>query len=208
MEVHIVPTIFDIKYFTCSRRCLSLTLCRCLNVLQQRSCALDRLAGCKLTEKCCEVVASALESAHSQLKVLDLSNNNLQKSEERLFRALQSQHCKLESLRFVFLYGYKVTEVKTKIKICSQQLLCKITTVHLIKFDNIFCRLVHCKLLGKSCKLLATGLQSPTTALIELDLSDNNLQDSVTPIFSAIPNCKLEKIRFCVLTYIIGLCIM
>ncbi|XP_062387581.1 uncharacterized protein LOC134076507 [Sardina pilchardus] len=119
-----------------------------------RSCKKALLAGCKLTDKCCEVVASALESSHSHLRELDLSHNDLQKSEERLFKGLQSQHCKLESLR-----------------------------------------LVHCKLLGKSCKILASALQ-PTSALTKLDLSDNNLQDSVMPVFSAImnPHSKLESL--------------
>ena len=62
-----------------------------------------RLDDCKLTEKCFEVVASALSSAHSILTEIDLSHNDLQKSEERLLRGVLSQHCKLESLRSVCL---------------------------------------------------------------------------------------------------------
>ena len=62
-----------------------------------------RLADCKLTEKSCEIVASALQSANSPLRQLDLSQNDLQKSGEMLGSALQSPNCKLETLRSVIL---------------------------------------------------------------------------------------------------------
>ena len=62
-----------------------------------------RLAGCKITEKSCEIVASALQSANTPLRELDLSQNDLQKSLEKLLSALQSPNCKLETLRSVIL---------------------------------------------------------------------------------------------------------
>lgn len=50
--------------------------------------------------QCCETVASALLSANSCLRELDLSNNELQDSGvEWLTAGVKSPHCKLEILR-------------------------------------------------------------------------------------------------------------
>ncbi|XP_029584967.1 NLR family CARD domain-containing protein 3 [Salmo trutta] len=63
-----------------------------------------RLAGCKLTEASCEVLASVLSSNPSHLIELDLSNNDLKDSGvKRLSAGLGKPHCKLETLRSVFL---------------------------------------------------------------------------------------------------------
>ncbi|KAL6491461.1 hypothetical protein MHYP_G00018060, partial [Metynnis hypsauchen] len=66
------------------------------------------LAGCDLTINSCETLCSALQSANSSLKELDLSNNDLQDSGVVLLCAgLKSLHCKLEILR---LSGCMVTD--------------------------------------------------------------------------------------------------
>ncbi|KAL7875371.1 hypothetical protein AOLI_G00103340 [Acnodon oligacanthus] len=66
------------------------------------------LAGCDLTINSCETLCSALQSANSSLKELDLSNNDLQDSGVVLLCAgLKSLHCKLELLR---LSGCMVTD--------------------------------------------------------------------------------------------------
>uniref|UniRef100_A0A4W4GJ07 RING-type domain-containing protein n=1 Tax=Electrophorus electricus TaxID=8005 RepID=A0A4W4GJ07_ELEEL len=58
------------------------------------------LAGCRLTMNSCETMASALQSANSSLKELDLTNNGLKDSGVKLLSAgLNSSHCKLEILR-------------------------------------------------------------------------------------------------------------
>ncbi|XP_062389464.1 NLR family CARD domain-containing protein 3-like [Sardina pilchardus] len=64
-----------------------------------RCCKKALLAGCNLTETSYEIVASALQSGNSPLRELDLSQNDLQKSGEKLVSALQSPNCKLETLR-------------------------------------------------------------------------------------------------------------
>uniref|UniRef100_A0A3B3QQF2 NACHT domain-containing protein n=1 Tax=Paramormyrops kingsleyae TaxID=1676925 RepID=A0A3B3QQF2_9TELE len=62
------------------------------------------LNSCKLTEKYCEVLASALRPNSSHLRELDLSDNDLQDSGVRLLSAgLRDSHCKLEILRSVLL---------------------------------------------------------------------------------------------------------
>ncbi|XP_072567647.1 NLR family CARD domain-containing protein 3-like isoform X2 [Paramormyrops kingsleyae] len=66
------------------------------------------LNSCRLTDTCCEVLASALRSNSSQLTDLDLSDNKLQDSGVKLLSAgLGDSHCKLEILRLSFC---RVTE--------------------------------------------------------------------------------------------------
>lgn len=58
------------------------------------------LANCNLTETSCENITSALQSANSPLRELDLSNNDLQDSGLKLlYEGLKSVKCKLEILR-------------------------------------------------------------------------------------------------------------
>ncbi|KAJ8250129.1 hypothetical protein COCON_G00233450 [Conger conger] len=64
-------------------------------------CKLHRLGlnSCDLTEKSCEIVASALQSSNSPLRDLDLSCNNLGDSGVKLLCAgLMSPNCKLQRL--------------------------------------------------------------------------------------------------------------
>ncbi|XP_056310288.1 NACHT, LRR and PYD domains-containing protein 3 [Danio aesculapii] len=75
--------------------------------LKSLNCRLNtlRLPGCNLTDKCCEVLSSALQSSNSPLRELDLSNNKLQDSGVKLICAgLKSQ------LNILRLSGCLVTE--------------------------------------------------------------------------------------------------
>ncbi|KAL7875346.1 hypothetical protein AOLI_G00103090, partial [Acnodon oligacanthus] len=70
-------------------------------------CRKARLIGCNLTKDSCEILCSALQSANSCLKELELSNNDLKDSGVKLLSdGLKSLHCKLEILR---LSGCMVT---------------------------------------------------------------------------------------------------
>lgn len=58
------------------------------------------LTGCRLGERSCEALASVLQSRNSNVKVLDLSNNDLKDSGVKLLSSgIASPHCKLEVLR-------------------------------------------------------------------------------------------------------------
>ncbi|XP_028820729.1 NLR family CARD domain-containing protein 3-like isoform X2 [Denticeps clupeoides] len=70
--------------------------------LESSCCKLEtlRLQYCSLSAVSCSVLSSTLRSNSSRLRLLDLSNNNLQDSGvELLSTALEDPHCKLEDLR-------------------------------------------------------------------------------------------------------------
>ncbi|XP_062394241.1 NACHT, LRR and PYD domains-containing protein 3-like isoform X1 [Sardina pilchardus] len=178
-----------------------------------RCCRKARLAECALTDKSFESVAAVLHSPNF-LTELDLSYNDLKDSGVQLLsKALSSPHCKLQALRFA--------DCKLSEKSCAL-----VTTVlqspnSMIELDlshndlgdsgvqllskglsSPHCtlqtlRLAECKLLEKSCGIVATILQSPNS-LIELDLSYNDLKDSGVQLLSkglSSPHCKLETLR-------------
>uniref|UniRef100_A0A665VIX0 NACHT domain-containing protein n=1 Tax=Echeneis naucrates TaxID=173247 RepID=A0A665VIX0_ECHNA len=132
----------------------------------------------------CEALSSVLSSQSSSLRELDLSNNNLQDSGVKLLSAgLRSPKCRLEGLRFAYV--------------------CFALIIH----RHIFKYCVLCNLSDRSCEALSSVLSSQSSSLRDLDLSNNNLQDSGVKLLSAglkSPHCELETLRsefmFCVKT--------
>ncbi|XP_029312743.1 NLR family CARD domain-containing protein 3-like [Cottoperca gobio] len=94
--------VFDLKKFSASEE----GFLRLLPVVKASKTAL--YVGCNLSLRSCVDLASVLSSKNSSLRVLDLSNNDLQDEGVRLLSAgLKSPHCRLKILR---LSGCKVTE--------------------------------------------------------------------------------------------------
>ncbi|KAL2086339.1 hypothetical protein ACEWY4_017398 [Coilia grayii] len=178
-----------------------------------RCCRKARLAGCGLTETSCEIVASALQSANSPLRELDLSHNDLQKSGEKLLSALQSPHCKLETLR---LAGCKLTEKQCEVVASAVQYMDSLTELDLsgnhmsitgVQLLNAgmshpscklqILRLAGCKLTDESYEVVASALQS-LVSLSELDLGHNHMSmRGVQLLHTALshPNCRLQTLR-------------
>ncbi|XP_036070544.1 NLR family CARD domain-containing protein 3-like isoform X1 [Oryzias melastigma] len=94
--------VFDLKKYSASEE----ALLRLLPVIKASNKAL--LGYCNLSERSCASLSSVLSSQSSSLRVLDLSNNNLQNSGVKLLSAgLESPHCGLEILS---LSGCLITE--------------------------------------------------------------------------------------------------
>ena len=187
-----------------------------------------RLSGCNLSEKSCEALSSVLSSQSSSLRVLDLNNNNLLDSGvQPLSVGLKSPHCKLDTLRSEL--KKTCTEWKITVPLCSYcfpvillvlisdtalKAECKwvksnrgkILHVSLV-FFFFFLRLSGCNLSKRSCEALSSVFSSQSSRLRELNLGNNDLQDSGVKSLSVglkSPHCKLETLRsdfsFCYMT--------
>ncbi|XP_013767728.1 NACHT, LRR and PYD domains-containing protein 3-like [Pundamilia nyererei] len=183
--------------------------------LKGPNCRLEtlRLIGCNLSEKSHDTLFFILTS--SNLRELDLSNNSLKDSGVMLFSEQGNQHCRLETLR---LSRTGLTEQ------CCQGLssaLCtKVSSLRVLDLsDNdlqssgvkLLCeglgsphcqlqtlRLTQTNLTEKCCNDISTILSSRSSSLRDLDLSNNDLQDSGVTFLSAglhSPYCMLKTLR-------------
>ncbi|XP_038158215.1 uncharacterized protein LOC119794651 [Cyprinodon tularosa] len=140
--------------------------------LKSPNCKLEtlRLRSCSLSERTCEVLLSVLSSKSCCLREIDLENNNLQESGEKLRDYLKKCSASEEAL----LRLLPVVKASKKVL------------------------LNDCNLSEKSCKVLASVLSSQSSNVREMDLSNNKLQDSGVELLSSelkSPNCKLETLR-------------
>ncbi|XP_042627727.1 NACHT, LRR and PYD domains-containing protein 12-like isoform X4 [Cyprinus carpio] len=176
----------------------------------------SNLCKCGVTDEGCAALASVLRSNSSQLRELNLSDNELGDSGVmRLSSGLEIPDCKLEILR---LSGCGLADEGC----AALASALRSNPEHLRELDlaeNILgdsgvkylssglknphlkleiLRLYNCGITGKGCAALASALRSNTSHLRELDLADNELEDSGVEILSTgllNPECKLEILR-------------
>uniref|UniRef100_A0A3P8QX56 SPRY-associated domain-containing protein n=1 Tax=Astatotilapia calliptera TaxID=8154 RepID=A0A3P8QX56_ASTCA len=113
-----------------------------------------RLGGCNLSERSCEALTSVLSSQSSNLRELDLSNNNLHDSGVKMLSTgLQSLCCTLETLS---LSGCLITEEGCT----SLALALSSNPSHLKELD-----LSYNQPGDSGIKLLSAGLMDPSWGL-------------------------------------------
>ncbi|MBN3325782.1 NAL12 protein, partial [Atractosteus spatula] len=138
---------------------------------------------CELTERCCEDLASGLQSQHSSLRELDLNENNLGDSGVKLLSAaLRNPNCKLTTLR---MERCKLSER------CCEDLASALQSQHssLRELD-----LSHNNLGDSGVKLLSAALRNPNCKLTTLnELGLQYLSVCISLIFESLLNlgCSL-----------------
>ncbi|KAF7689280.1 NACHT, LRR and PYD domains-containing protein 12-like [Silurus meridionalis] len=180
-----------------------------------RNCKKAILANCNLTETSCENISSALQSANSPLRELDLSNNDLQDAGLKLiYKGLK---CKLEilSVSNCNLTTVSCEDIAAALRLRTSSLKTLDLSYNDLQkgINQLFTglkspnctldtlRLSNCHVTVESCNYIAKAL-SP---LKELDLSHNDLRDTGMKLLcdglkSSCCNLNILKVSDCKLT--------
>ncbi|XP_036412939.1 NACHT, LRR and PYD domains-containing protein 12-like isoform X2 [Colossoma macropomum] len=207
---------FDLKKYRQSSEGLK----RLLPVIKNTRQAL--LDQCNLTTESYKDLISILSSDSSPLRTLDLSNNDLHDSGMMLLSAgLNSPYCKLEILRLsccgLTKDGCEVLESVLKSDLPLRELDLSYNNLQDTGVEVLSAglktsqcklevlRMCCCRFREDSCKVLASVLRSDSSALKELDLSHNELEDRGVKFLCAglaTQHCKLQILRLslCILT--------
>ncbi|XP_056118799.1 ribonuclease inhibitor-like [Rhinichthys klamathensis goyatoka] len=173
------------------------------------------LNDCNLTDKGCSALAAVLGS-DTNLKELNMNNNNLQDSGVKLIcTGLKNIKCKLEILRLndcnltdkscsdlaaVLGSDTNLKELNmnnNNLQDSGVKLIC--TGLKNIKCKLEILRLSNCSVTEEGYKALASALRSNPSHLIELDLTGNDPGESGVKQLNDLlqdPDCQLKSLRF------------